>query len=172
MDWRLMYRKELRRVLSLLYLLLRCCWLYLGKHEVLHFSVPNMVWLRNMTLNRRGIAFNYGKFRSSDLFNEFMDFVKKYHGYVMSFGTIYNFHYHPAVCDEYIGASWSIESIHESYLQEGTVGHFGGFLYQSLLMWQSASFLHTVCTLSIPCISCWCQFSRNRAIVTNRGICC
>ncbi|KAI9498463.1 hypothetical protein BDB00DRAFT_800386 [Zychaea mexicana] len=74
-----------------------------------------------LAIPSRGIAFGKGKKIQSLSFKETLDFVKKYHGYVMSFGTVYNFHYHPA---------------------EGTMGHLGGFFYQCLLLWQSASFYH------------------------------
>ncbi|ORY95892.1 hypothetical protein BCR43DRAFT_493766 [Syncephalastrum racemosum] len=76
-----------------------------------------------LAIPRRGILFGKGGRSAStvSLFGQVLDFVKRYHGYVMSFGTVYNFHYHPA---------------------EGTLGHFGGFFYQCLLLWQSSSFMH------------------------------
>ncbi|KAF1801729.1 hypothetical protein FB192DRAFT_1421932 [Mucor lusitanicus] len=40
----------------------------------------------------RGIIFGYGKRPASDAV---IQFVRKYHGYAMSFGTVLNFHYHP-----------------------------------------------------------------------------
>ncbi|KAG0172228.1 hypothetical protein DFQ28_011268 [Apophysomyces sp. BC1034] len=70
----------------------------------------------------RGVIFGIGKTPRSELVKDVIQFTKKYHGYLVSFGTVYNFHYHPA---------------------EGTLGHFFGFTYQCLLLWQSTTFLHT-----------------------------
>ncbi|RUP45480.1 hypothetical protein BC936DRAFT_148116 [Jimgerdemannia flammicorona] len=68
---------------------------------------------------RRGIFF--GRFKSLPLsgFKEMIAFTRKYHGYMISFGLVYDFHYHPC---------------------EGSVGHFGGFWYQFMLFWQSSLF--------------------------------
>ncbi|CAO3656144.1 unnamed protein product [Mucor fragilis] len=66
----------------------------------------------------RGVIFGYGKRPASDAV---IQFVRKYHGYAMSFGTVLNFHYHPV---------------------EGTMGHTFGFIYQCMLIWQSTNFLH------------------------------
>ncbi|CAO3630444.1 unnamed protein product [Mucor hiemalis] len=66
----------------------------------------------------RGIVFGYGKISASD---SLIQFIRRYHGYVISFGTVGNFHYHPT---------------------EGTMGHTFGFIYQCLLIWQSTNFLH------------------------------
>ncbi|RCH90840.1 hypothetical protein CU098_009419, partial [Rhizopus stolonifer] len=44
-----------------------------------------------MAIPRRGIIFGLGKSSSASV----VQFIKKYHGYVMSFGTVLNFHYHP-----------------------------------------------------------------------------
>ncbi|KAI8147066.1 hypothetical protein BJV82DRAFT_508611 [Fennellomyces sp. T-0311] len=49
-----------------------------------------------LAIPSRGIAFGQFKKIQSPSFKETMTFVKKYHGYVMSFGTVLNFHYHPA----------------------------------------------------------------------------
>ncbi|KAG1460401.1 hypothetical protein G6F56_005955 [Rhizopus delemar] len=46
-----------------------------------------------MAIPRRGIIFGLGKSSSASV----VQFIKKYHGYVMSFGTVLNFHYHPVV---------------------------------------------------------------------------
>ncbi|KAI9472026.1 MAG: hypothetical protein EXX96DRAFT_582643 [Benjaminiella poitrasii] len=66
----------------------------------------------------RGIIFGRGKISPND---PVVKFIRKYHGYAMSFGTVLNFHYHPV---------------------EGTMGHCFGFIYQCLLIWQSTNFLH------------------------------
>ncbi|KAG2203367.1 hypothetical protein INT47_010065 [Mucor saturninus] len=71
-----------------------------------------------MAIPLRGIIFGRGKKPRSD---RVIQFIRKYHGYVMSFGTVVNFHYHPV---------------------EGTMGHCFGFIYQCLLIWQSTTFLH------------------------------
>ncbi|KAI8085870.1 uncharacterized protein B0P05DRAFT_534038 [Gilbertella persicaria] len=71
-----------------------------------------------MAIPYRGIIFGYGKKPASD---PVIQFIRKYHGYGMSFGTVLNFHYHPV---------------------EGTMGHCFGFIYQCLLIWQSTNFLH------------------------------
>lgn len=42
----------------------------------------------------RGVIFGYGKRPASD---SIIQFIRKYHGYAMSFGTVLNFHYHPVV---------------------------------------------------------------------------
>ncbi|CEG74243.1 hypothetical protein RMATCC62417_09482 [Rhizopus microsporus] len=70
-----------------------------------------------IAIPRRGIILGLGKHSARDV----VHFVKKYHGYLMSFGTVLNFHYHPV---------------------EGTMGHLFGFVYQCLLIWQSTNFLH------------------------------
>ncbi|KAJ2955554.1 hypothetical protein NQZ79_g8446 [Umbelopsis isabellina] len=69
----------------------------------------------------RGLFFGHCKSVGVPHFQDVIAFVKRYHGYVMSFGIVYNFHYHPV---------------------EATVGHLLGFFYQFLLLWQSTSFLH------------------------------
>ncbi|KAG2232689.1 hypothetical protein BDF21DRAFT_418150, partial [Thamnidium elegans] len=71
-----------------------------------------------MAIPYRGVLFGYGKKPATD---RVIWFIRKYHGYVMSFGTVGNFHYHPV---------------------EGTMGHCFGFIYQCLLIWQSTNFLH------------------------------
>lgn len=71
----------------------------------------------------RGLFFGHGKKVAIPHFQDVIAFVKRYHGYMMSFGIVYNFHYHPV---------------------EATVGHLLGFFYQFLLLWQSTSFLHNV----------------------------
>ncbi|KAI7890540.1 uncharacterized protein EV154DRAFT_421958 [Mucor mucedo] len=45
-----------------------------------------------MAIPLRGIIFGQGKKPRSD---RVIQFIRKYHGYVMSFGTVVNFHYHP-----------------------------------------------------------------------------
>lgn len=52
-------------------------------------------WLTLICPCSRGIIFGYGKRPASDAV---IQFVRKYHGYAMSFGTVLNFHYHPVVC--------------------------------------------------------------------------
>jgi len=69
----------------------------------------------------RGLFFGRCKRIPIPHFNDIVTFAKRYHGYMISFGIVYDFHYHP---------------------MESTVGHLGGFFYQSLLFWQSTSFLH------------------------------
>jgi hypothetical protein len=49
-----------------------------------------------------------------------MSFVRKYHGYVFAWATVYTFWYHP---------------------MENTVGHLVGFLYMFLLLLQGSLFL-------------------------------
>ncbi|KAI9279076.1 hypothetical protein BY458DRAFT_503064 [Sporodiniella umbellata] len=81
-------------------------------------SVVNILVLAIIiAITKRGVIFGMGKGTSTNV----VQFVKKYHGYIMSFGTVLNFHYHPV---------------------EGTMGHFFGFVYQCLLIWQSTNFLH------------------------------
>lgn len=52
-----------------------------------------------LAIPRRGILFGKGgrSASPSSLLAQVLNFVKRYHGYIMSFGTVYNFHYHPAV---------------------------------------------------------------------------
>ncbi|KAI8576921.1 hypothetical protein K450DRAFT_254240 [Umbelopsis ramanniana AG] len=69
----------------------------------------------------RGLFFGRCKRLPVPHFNDVITFAKRYHGYMISFGIVYDFHYHP---------------------MEATVGHLGGFFYQFLLFWQSTSFLH------------------------------
>ncbi|KAI8381020.1 uncharacterized protein BYT42DRAFT_494138 [Radiomyces spectabilis] len=49
-----------------------------------------------LAIPSRGVIFGLGRKPSSELFAEMMQFAKKYHGYLVSFGTVTNFHYHPA----------------------------------------------------------------------------
>ncbi|KAI7850274.1 hypothetical protein BDC45DRAFT_546682 [Circinella umbellata] len=49
-----------------------------------------------LAIPRRGVAFGKPRNIRFISFKQTLDFIKKYHGYVMSFGTVYNFHYHPA----------------------------------------------------------------------------
>lgn len=75
-----------------------------------------MVYL--VEIPRRGIMFN--KFpvdRQKPLIKAFTDFMKKYHGFVASFGIVYDYWYHPL---------------------DVTAGHYTGFLYIFLLFWQSS----------------------------------
>ncbi|KAI7872118.1 hypothetical protein BDF14DRAFT_1756716 [Spinellus fusiger] len=74
-----------------------------------------------LAIPTRGIAFGLGRQLRSPSFQQVLQFIRKYHGYLVSFGTVYNFHYHPA---------------------EGTMGHYFGFIYQVMLLWQSTTFLH------------------------------
>ncbi|OAD76791.1 hypothetical protein PHYBLDRAFT_185853 [Phycomyces blakesleeanus NRRL 1555(-)] len=75
-----------------------------------------------LAIPARGIIFGLGRKPKSELIKDVIWFTKKYHGYLVSFGTVYNFHYHPA---------------------EGTMGHYLGFVYQVMLLWQSTTFLHS-----------------------------
>ncbi|ORE11949.1 hypothetical protein BCV72DRAFT_196906 [Rhizopus microsporus var. microsporus] len=54
-----------------------------------------------IAIPRRGIIFGIGKHSARDV----VHFVKKYHGYLMSFGTVLNFHYHPV---SHRNASWTL----------------------------------------------------------------
>ncbi|KAI9019479.1 hypothetical protein CLU79DRAFT_757336 [Phycomyces nitens] len=75
-----------------------------------------------MAIPTRGVIFGLGRKPRSELVQDVIWFTRKYHGYLVSFGTVYNFHYHPA---------------------EGTMGHYLGFAYQVMLLWQSTTFLHS-----------------------------
>ncbi|KAI8334989.1 hypothetical protein BC941DRAFT_453983 [Chlamydoabsidia padenii] len=76
-----------------------------------------------LAIPRRGIIFGYPQEPiGSVAYNVVWNFIKKYHAYMISFGTVMNFHYHPC---------------------EGTLAHHHGFIYQCLLLWQSSNFLHT-----------------------------
>jgi hypothetical protein len=75
-----------------------------------------------LEMPRRGLFFSYGKSlprlnTRADLFQ----LAKYYHGYLISFGTVYTFHYHP---------------------MEGTMAHYMGFMYQFLLLHQSTLLFH------------------------------
>jgi hypothetical protein len=69
-----------------------------------------------MENKRRGLF--WGK--KAPLGKRVMDFVRKYHGYVFAWATIYTFWYHP---------------------MENTPGHLIGFLYMFLLLLQGSLFL-------------------------------
>jgi hypothetical protein len=62
---------------------------------------------------RRGLAFGI----RPPLRREFVDLVRRYHGYIFSWAIVYTFWYHP---------------------MEGKPGHLVGFLYMALLMLQSS----------------------------------
>lgn len=98
-----------------------------------------------MNLYSRGLFFGRCKRLPVPHFNDVMTFAKRYHGYMISFGIVYDFHYHPMVskCDRE-GRVIFISNMMLGIFQEATVGHLGGFFYQFLLFWQSTSFLHYV----------------------------
>lgn len=64
---------------------------------------------------RRGLIFG----RKLGFKKQFIDIVRKYHGYLFSWAIIYTFWYHPT---------------------EGTAGHIAGFFYMFLLLLQSSLF--------------------------------
>jgi hypothetical protein len=70
---------------------------------------------------RRGLIFGTRPFEKRELWKEFCQFSKKYHGYVASFGIVYNFWYHP---------------------MEASGGHLSGFMFKFLLFWQSSLLFH------------------------------
>ncbi|ORZ20339.1 hypothetical protein BCR42DRAFT_322582 [Absidia repens] len=50
-----------------------------------------------LAIPRRGIAFGFPKKPIDSIaYNVVWQFIKKYHAYMLSFGTVFNFHYHPA----------------------------------------------------------------------------
>lgn len=69
-----------------------------------------------LELPRRGLFFGYVK-NWKYVHVEMKNVVKRYHGYIISFGIVYDFWYHPC---------------------EGTAGHWLGFTYQFLLFIQSS----------------------------------
>jgi hypothetical protein len=71
---------------------------------------------------RRGMFFGYFPGKHTDTMKDFALIMKKYHGYVASFGIVYDFWYHP---------------------MEITAGHYTGFFYQVLLLWQSSLLYQT-----------------------------
>lgn len=76
---------------------------------------------------RRGLVFGYWKSfdfkwnEKSGLGRNFIPFIRKYHGYGISFGTTYNFWYHP---------------------MEGSPGFVLGYLYQFCMILQSSFLFH------------------------------
>merc|ERR1719401_1573357 len=72
---------------------------------------------------KRGLFLGY--FRSlpscGDLVPDMIHFIRMYHGYAISFGTTYNFWYHPI---------------------EGSPGFIFGYLYQFCMILQSAFLFH------------------------------
>lgn len=72
-----------------------------------------LVFILHMENKRRGLFF--GKKVGWNFLQESGQFIRKYHGYLFSWGIIYTFWYHPMVA---------------------TTGHLLGFLYTSLLMVQ------------------------------------
>jgi hypothetical protein len=74
-----------------------------------------------LEIPRRGLIFGKRPFETKTLWKEFSQFTKKYHGYVASFGIVYDYWYHPF---------------------EVTAGHLTGFMFQFLLFWQSSLLFH------------------------------
>ena len=74
-----------------------------------------LVFILHMENKRRGLFF--GKKVKWNFLEESGQFIRKYHGYIFSWGIIYTFWYHPMVA---------------------TTGHLLGFLYTSLLMVQGS----------------------------------
>lgn len=95
----------------------------------------------------RGLFFGRCKRLPIPHFNDVIAFAKKYHGYMISFGIVYDFHYHPVVSKYHREGRVTVICVSNMMLwifKEATVGHLGGFFYQFLLFWQSTSFLHYV----------------------------
>lgn len=69
-----------------------------------------------MENQRRGLFFG----KKVPLSKEIMGFVRRYHGYLFAWATVYTFWYHP---------------------MENTIGHLIGFLYMFLLLLQGSLFL-------------------------------
>jgi len=70
---------------------------------------------------RRGLFF--GTYLKTFFWNgsTFQAIVKRYHPFIVSFGLVYDFWYHP---------------------MEGSAGHLGGYFYIFLIFWQSSIFFH------------------------------
>jgi len=75
-----------------------------------------LVMILIMENRRRGLFFE----KKAPLPQQAMELVRKYHGYVFAWATVYTFWYHPT---------------------EPTLGHLGGFLYMFLLLLQGSLFL-------------------------------
>jgi hypothetical protein len=78
-----------------------------------------LVLILIMENQRRGLFFG----KKVPLPRQAMEFVRKYHGYIFAWATVYTFWYHP---------------------MEGTLGHLGGFIYMFLLLLQGSLFLTRV----------------------------
>lgn len=78
-------------------------------------SLLVMVYI--LEIPRRGLILDWTPFKEKDMLKEFCQFTKRYHGYVASFGIVYDFWYHPV---------------------EATAAHLTGFFLQFLLLWQSS----------------------------------
>ncbi|KAL1919133.1 uncharacterized protein VTP21DRAFT_2515 [Calcarisporiella thermophila] len=99
------------------YKFIQCHWLYGGLAEDFPEAMAQasvVMWIpivMLMEMPRRGLVLgNIKRFASS---SEIVAFFRKYHGYVISFGVTFTFHYHPL---------------------EGTLGHLSGFFYMFLML--------------------------------------
>jgi hypothetical protein len=86
-----------------------------------------IVFVMIVEMPRRGLVFGYWKdfdYKCCDqhkIGTSFIPFIRKYHGYAISFGTTYNFWYHP---------------------MEGSPGFVLGYLYQFCMILQSSFLFH------------------------------
>ena len=81
-----------------------------------------MCMILPLEMQRRGLVFGYIREFNCPVVFDFHAWVRENHGYVISFGTVYNFWYHPL---------------------EGSPAFILGYFYQFMMIAQSSMLYHT-----------------------------